>query len=249
MDKEDIRKKALDETREDLKEAADRDQFIVKAVKYLEQLEEDFDKEFERFRDWYALHFPELEDEIQDDEELLKLLERGIHRDDLEAFKDMAESSTGAPLVDEDREMLEKTFERVRSNHEIKDDIHEYVRNTALEEMPNLSKLLDPILAAKIIAIEGSLEDLAKEPASTIQMLGAEKALFRYLRGKGTPPKHGVIFEHPFVSDLPEETRGKMARFIANKAAIAARLDVYGDKDKGDELREEAQEKYQELKD
>lgn len=248
MDKEEIREKALEETREDLKDAADRDQFIIKAVKYLEQLEESFSDEFERFRDWYALHFPELEEEIQSDEEMIKLLDRGIHRDELDAFQEMAEKSTGTPLIEEDREMLEKAFENLQSSHELKEEIHDYVRQAALEEMPNLSKLLDPILAAKLLAIEGSLESLAKQPASTIQMLGAEKALFRYLRGNGTPPKHGVLFEHPFVSDLPSETRGKMARFIANKAAIAARLDVYGEKRKGDELREEAQEKYQELK-
>lgn len=248
MDREDIREEALEETREGLKEAADRDQFIVKAVKFLEQREESFSKEFERFRDWYALHFPELEEEIQDDEELIKLLDRGLHRDELDAFESMAESSTGAPLVEDDREMLERTFESVKSSYDNKEEIREYVRDAALEEMPNLSKLLDPILAAKLVALEGSLESLAKEPASTIQMLGAEKALFRYLRGEGTPPKHGVLFEHPFVSDLPSDTRGKMARFVANKAAIAARLDVYGDKQKGADLREEAQEKYRELK-
>ncbi|WP_414836985.1 hypothetical protein [Candidatus Nanohalococcus occultus] len=247
MDKEDLRKKALEETRENLKQA-DRDHFIVKAVKYLEEVERGYSNEVERFRDWYAIHFPELEDEIQDDDEFVKLLKRGLHRDELDPFQEMAENSTGSPLEGKDREMLETAFERIESSHEIREEIREYVKDSALEVMPNLSKLLDPILAAKVIAIEGSLEGLAKEPASTIQMLGAEKALFRYLRGEGTPPKHGVIFEHTFVSDLPEDKRGKMARFLGNKAAIAARLDVYGDKDKGKSLRDEAQEKYQSLK-
>ena len=78
-------------------------------------------------------------------------------------------------------------------------------------------------------------------------MYGAEKALFRYLKGEGTPPKHGVIFEHDKVNTLPEDKRGKMARFIANKAALASRLDQYGEKDKTEEYREEIQEKYLEL--
>jgi nucleolar protein 56 len=89
---------------------------------------------------------------------------------------------------------------------------------------------------------------MAKMPASTVQMLGAEKALFRYLRGEGTPPKHGILFEHEFVRPLPNNERGKMARFMANKAVIAARLDNYGDKHKGEELREETREKFEELK-
>jgi len=114
--------------------------------------------------------------------------------------------------------------------------------------MENLGTLLGPLLTARIVSLAGGLEELARKPSSTIQMLGAEKALFRYLKGKGTPPKHGVIFQHNFVNSLPEDERGKMARFLANKAAMAARLDQYGEKFKGDQLREECREKYEELK-
>jgi nucleolar protein 56 len=114
--------------------------------------------------------------------------------------------------------------------------------------MPNLSKLLGTFLAARMLALAGGLEEMAKMPASTVQMLGAEKALFRYLRGEGTPPKHGLLFEHEFVRPLLSNERGKMARFTANKAVMAARLDNYGDKDKGEDLRDEAREKFEDLK-
>jgi nucleolar protein 56 len=92
------------------------------------------------------------------------------------------------------------------------------------------------------------LEELAKMPASTVQMLGAEKALFRHLHGEGLPPKHGVLFQHRFVKNLPEEKRGTMARFLANKTVMAARIDQYGDEDKSEDLREEIEDKYESLK-
>jgi nucleolar protein 56 len=79
-------------------------------------------------------------------------------------------------------------------------------------------------------------------------MLGAEKALFRHLRQGGNPPKHGILFEHEFVSPLHSDHRGKMARFLANKIVMAARLDQYGDKEKGEELREECRQKFEQLK-
>lgn len=248
MDKEGLREKALSETKEELRSEVDRDEILVKAVKYLDQLNDNINTEVERLRDWYSLHFPELEDEIGDNEQFVKILERGVHRDELEAFSGMAESSTGMALTEEDQEMLESTVESINERMKLRDRIENYVESGVKEEMPNLSKLLEPLLAARIVGIAGSLEDLAKRPASTIQMLGAEKALFRHLRGNGTPPKHGIIFEHEFVNQLPEDERGKMARFLANKASIAARLDNYGDKDKGKDLREECREKFQSLK-
>lgn len=249
MDKDDARKKALERTKEDLKQSAGRDQYLVKSAKFLDQLKEDVKPDMERLRDWYSLHFPELEEELGDDQELIEILQRGIQRDELEPFKEMAEESTGAPLKEKDQEMLEKTVDLISDKYELIEELEEYVEETAKEEISNLSKLLGPLLATKLTGIQGSLESLAKQPASTIQMLGAEKALFRYLHGEGTPPKHGVLFEHEFVNSLPEDERGKMARFLANKAAMAARIDHYGDKDKGEKLREEAREKYESLKD
>lgn len=248
MDKEGLREKALSETKEELRQEVDRDEILVKAVKYLDQLNDNINTEIERLRDWYSLHFPELEQEISDNEHFVKILGRGVNRNELDAFSDMAEASTGMALTDEDEEMLEETVESISDRMEKRSKIEDYVESGVKEEMPNLSKLLDPLLAARLVGIAGSLDDLAKKPASTVQMLGAEKALFRYLRGNGTPPKHGILFQHEFVNQLPEDKRGKMARFLANKATIAARLDNYGDKDKGEELREECRQKFQELK-
>jgi len=248
MDKEKLREKALSDTKEELRSEVDRDRILVKAVKQLDQLNDNINTEVERLRDWYSLHFPELEEEISDNEHFVNILSRGINRNELEAFSDMAATSTGMALTEEDEKMIEDMVKSISDRIKLRDQIENYVSNGVKEEMSNLSKLLDPLLAARLVGLAGSLDDLAKKPASTVQMLGAEKALFRYLRGNGTPPKHGIIFEHEFVNQLPEDSRGKMARFLANKASIAARLDNYGDKEKGEQLREECREKFQSLK-
>lgn len=248
MDEEKLREKALSETKEELRSEVERDEILIKAVKHLDQMKDNINTEVERLRDWYSIHFPELEQEIGDNEQFVKILEKGVNRDDLEAFSEMAGSSTGMALTEKDEEMLEETVESISERMELRGRIEDYVESGVKDEMPNLSKLLGPLLAARLVGLAGSLEDLAKKPASTIQMLGAEKALFRYLRGNGTPPKHGIVFQHEFVNQLPEDERGKMARFLANKTTIAARLDNYGDKDRGKELREECREKFEDLK-
>lgn len=248
MDRDELREKALEETRDKLKSAADRDRLMVKAINFLDETNNNFNTEMERFRDWYSLHFPELEDEITDDEHLIKILSDGIEKNELDAFSEMAEKSTGMELAEDDVEMLEEAYESLQQKMEMREKIESYVEKVAEEEMPNLQTVLGSLLAARIVALAGGLEETAKKPSSTIQMLGAEKALFRYLHGEGTPPKHGVLFQHDFVNSLPEDKRGKMARFLANKAVMAARLDQYGNKDKGEELREECREKFEELK-
>lgn len=243
----DIVEEALDETREELAEE-DREKHLVKAVKMLDNVEASIKEKDERFKDWYSLHFPELVDEVNDIEHLTKILKDSVDRSDLDSFAELAETSTGAEIGEKEQALLESVVENLESDLELREELESYISDVVKEEMPNLTKLLGTFLTAKMIASVGSLEELAKKPASTVQMIGAEEALFRYLRGNGTPPKHGIIFEHEFVRPLPSKPRGKMARFIANKAVMAARLDTYSDKDKGMELKEEAREKFEELK-
>ncbi|MFB6241414.1 MAG: hypothetical protein ABEJ36_01255 [Candidatus Nanosalina sp.] len=248
MDKDELREKAISETRGELESSVEKDQLLVKAVKQLDQIQNDFREEMEKLRDWYSLHFPELEEELTEDDEFLKILEKfGVERSEIEPFSGMAESSTGSKLEEQDREMIEDMVSTLVSMKEMRDSLEDYVGRGAKEEFGNLSGLLGPVLATRLVSLAGGLEELAKKPSSTVQMLGAEKALFRYLHGEGSPPKHGVLFHHEFVKSLPEDVRGKMARFMANKAVMAARLDQYGDKDKSKELREEASERYEKL--
>ncbi|MFB6117775.1 NOP5/NOP56 family protein [Halosegnis sp.] len=106
-------------------------------------------------------------------------------------------------------------------------DLRAYVERAAPEVAPNLAHLAGPVLAARLIALAGGLESLAKKPAGTVQVLGAEDALFAHLRGHAPSPKHGVIYVHEYVRGTRPEDRGSAARALAGKLAIAARGDYY----------------------
>jgi len=125
---------------------------------------------------------------------------------------------------------------------EARDETHEFIEKRAPELAPNLSNLAGSILAARLIALAGGLDELARMPRSTVQVLGAEDALFAHLRGDAPPPKHGVIYVHPYVRETSEEERGSAARAVAGKLTIAARVDRYAG-DLRPELAEELDEK------
>ncbi|MFB6141938.1 MAG: NOP5/NOP56 family protein [Halorientalis sp.] len=106
-------------------------------------------------------------------------------------------------------------------------DLRACVESTAPQVAPNLSALAGPVLAARLVALAGGLESLAKQPSGTVQVLGAEEALFAHLRGDAPSPKHGVIYTHEAVSGTRPDDRGSAARALAGKLAIAARIDHY----------------------
>ncbi|PSP83554.1 nucleolar [Halobacteriales archaeon QS_6_64_34] len=124
--------------------------------------------------------------------------------------------------------------ERVVAVSEEADDLRAYVERTAPAVAPNLSALAGPVLAARLISLAGGLDSLAKKPSGTVQVLGAEDALFAHLRGGAPSPKHGIIFTHEYVSGTRREDRGSAARALAGKLTIAARIDHYsGDRRPG----------------
>ena len=248
MDKDELRDKAISRTRAELEEEVEKDQLLVKNIKQHDILEENIRTQLEGLRDLYSIHFPELEDEITDDSQFIDILDKyGVKSSEIEPFSEMAEKSAGSDIKEEDRKLIVQSVDTITSMINLREDLEEYIREGAQEEFRNLSTLLGPLLATRIVSLAGGLEELARKPASTVQMLGAEKALFRHLKGQGSSPKHGIIFEHRFVKNLPEEKRGKMARFMANKAVMAARIDQYGDEDKSENLSREIEEKYAEL--
>jgi nucleolar protein 56 len=113
---------------------------------------------------------------------------------------------------------------------------------------PNTSKLAGPIIGARLISISGGLDRLALLPASTIQILGAEKALFRYKKEGGKPPKHGVIFQHSYINKASRNTRGKIARAFATKISTAVKADVFTKRDLSDELKKDLQKRIKEIR-
>lgn len=139
-------------------------------------------------------------------------------------------------------ELLRDLEQRVRSLEEFEEDTEEYIMEEVNRVAPNLARLAPPIVAARLIELAGGLEELARMPSSTVQVLGAEDALFRHLQSGTPPPKHGVIYLHPYVRETPEEERGSAARAVAGKLTIAARIDYYSG-DLRPELGRELEEK------
>lgn len=117
--------------------------------------------------------------------------------------------------------------ERIVALADEADALRASIERDAPAVAPNLAALAGPVLAARLIGLAGGLEALAKQPAGTVQVLGAEDALFAHLAGRGSSPKHGVIYTHEYVRETNPEDRGSAARAVAGKLAIAARIDHY----------------------
>jgi nucleolar protein 56 len=113
---------------------------------------------------------------------------------------------------------------------------------------PNTSKIIGPLVGARLIALAGGMQRMAMLPASTVQILGAEKALFRFKKEGGRPPKHGVIFQHPLINRAQKTERGRIARLLANKISTAMKADVFTKRDIADELQQDIDIRLQEIR-
>ena len=147
--------------------------------------------------------------------------------DDGGAGLDYARTVAEMEPTDSTMERLVSLAQRCVALVEEADELRDYVERMAPEVAPNLSAMAGPVLATRLIALAGGLEALAKQPSGTVQVLGAEDALFAHLRGDGPSPKHGVIYTHEYVRGIDPEHRGSAARAVAGKFAIAARVDHY----------------------
>ncbi|MDI6708140.1 MAG: ribosomal biogenesis protein, partial [Candidatus Thermoplasmatota archaeon] len=195
-----------------LKEKIYEDQDIIQAVRANEEIIKAKNLFLERFREWYGHHFPTCNFEIAPREFVTKRELR-------------------AKLGDKEFDSLANLAATILSLDNLERSLESYIDDKITKLAPNLAEVATPILAAKLIAASGGLHRLSVLPASTIQLLGAEKALFRALRKGARTPKYGLIFQHPKISQAPVEQRGKLARWLGNKIAIAARLDYFSKKE------------------
>ena len=218
------------------------DQHLAQAVNTLDELDEIINTISTRIREWYGLHFPELDYTLQNiityaaivknagpreniTSELLAQLD--VPETKIELIKQAILKSQGGNLTDESAESLKILASQVIQLSELRTNLSDSVENSMEIIAPNLKNILTAIIGARLIAKAGSLVKLAQMPSSTIQIIGAEKALFRALKTGARPPKHGLLFQHPSVNSAPKWQRGKIARALSSKIAIAVRIDVY----------------------
>jgi nucleolar protein 56 len=254
----------LEYTRRKLRrEAQKRDLLAVQAIRATDDIDKTINLYVARLREWYSIHFPELDELVKEHPEYAKLVyelgdrsnytvenlsKLGYSEEKARKLAEAAKNSIGADLSDFDMNYIKILAGIILDLYKLRSTLDEYIDAVMKEVAPNISALVGPKLGARLLSLAGGLEKLAVLPASTIQVLGAEKALFRALRTGGKPPKHGVIFQHPYIHKSPRWQRGKIARALAAKLSIAAKIDYFSGRLAGDKLVKEFEERVEEIK-
>ncbi|MCS4542021.1 MAG: C/D box methylation guide ribonucleoprotein complex aNOP56 subunit [Euryarchaeota archaeon] len=240
---------------------AEQDKMIIQAIGAIDELDKSANLLASRLREWYAIHFPELAQKVASHDTFAKLILDIGHREyfneqKLSKFfesafsKDLtqvAKISMGAEITELDLNTIKQFAQILLSLYETRMALENYTEQVMASVAPNVYGLLGATLGARVISLAGGLEKLARLPASTIQVLGAEKALFKHLRGKAPSPKHGILFQHSVIHSSPKWQRGKIARALAGKIAIAARVDVYSKGYSVDSLRADFEKRVEEI--
>lgn len=221
---------------------------IIQAISLSDQLDKDLNTFSMRCREWYGWHFPELYKLVPDAHQYARLavligdrttltddaiedLQEILDDDETRAKNvlDAARASMGSDISEVDLINISNFAERVVRLAEYRQSLRRYLIEKMNIVAPNLAALIGETIAARLISHAGSLTNLAKYPASTVQILGAEKALFRALKTKGNTPKYGLIYHSTFIGRAGAKHKGRISRFLANKCSIACRIDCFSD--------------------
>merc|ERR1719400_665083 len=219
------------------------DTMIVQAVSLLDDLDKELNNYIMRCREWYGWHFPELGKIITDNLAFVRTVElmgtrenaKSIDLSDVlpeeveEKVKEAAEISMGTEISGEDIINIKHLCQQVVEIQEYRGQLYEYLKNRMMAIAPNLTVLVGELVGARLIAHAGTLMNLAKHPASTVQILGAEKALFKALKAKHDTPKYGLIYHAQLVGSSGTKLKGKVSRMLAAKASLACRVDALGE--------------------
>lgn len=239
----------LEMTKVKLKRAIQRDSLIMQANGAIEEIDKSVNILSERLREWYGLHFPEMSRNVEEHKKFATLIEKFGKREGIEEgdLKEIAKNSMGIELTDEDILIVRQFADKILATYKLRDDLEKYLDKILKEVAPNMREIAGPMLAAKLIAKAGGLDKLARFPSSTVQLLGAEKSLFRFLHGKGKPPKFGIIFNHQLIQNAPMDKKGKVARVLAAKISLAAKIDFYSHDDRSAGLKKDLDGKVKEI--
>jgi len=221
------------------------DNMIIQAISLLDILDRDINTFIMRVKEWYSWHFPELTKLVTDNymftRTCLLIMNRKTFTEDkveqlteIVGSEDLAKDvlaaskhSMGQDISDFDLLNIEKFAKRTISLAEYRQKLHDYLNDRMAGIAPNLAELVGELVGARLISHAGSLTNLAKYPASTVQILGAEKALFRALKTKGNTPKYGLIFNSTYIGRASQQNKGRISRYLANKCSIASRIDCF----------------------
>ena len=221
------------------------DTMIVQAIALLDDLDKELNTYAMRVKEWYGWHFPELAKILNDNIAYARLVLKMGMRSNWEssdlteilpeeiegAVRNAADRSMGTEISQDDLENIQALAEQVVGFAEYRQQLASYLTSRMNAIAPNLTALVGDLVGARLIAHAGSLTNLSKSPASTLQILGAEKALFRALKTKHDTPKYGLIYHASLIGQATGKNKGKMARVLAAKASLGLRVDALAEWD------------------
>ena len=226
-----------------IKQAVNEDDFIIQAINNIEEIDKVANTLSKRLREWYELYNPEFSRSIESHEMFVELILSKTKQELLKEIKH-DENLLGADIKKQDLEPMLNLGRSIHELYSLKQKHTEYLENLMDTYCKNVKAIAGALIGAKLLEHAKSLKHLAALPSSTIQILGAEKALFRHIKTGARSPKYGVLISHPFVSRAKQKDRGKIARALANKLALAAKVDYYKGEFIGDKLRAEIDKKF-----
>jgi len=240
------------------------DNMIIQSIALLDQLDKDINTFCMRIREWYSYHFPELIKIVPENALYAKVVKLIKNRKELtqdlledieailmdsaraQAVIDASKSSMGMDISPVDLLNIDMFASRVIGLTDYRKELSAYLQSKMAVVAPNLATLIGDTVGARLISHAGSLTNLAKAPASTVQILGAEKALFRALKTRGNTPKYGLIFHSSFIGRAGAKNKGRISRYLANKCSIASRIDAFSDESTtvfGSKLKEQVEDR------
>ena len=252
-------------TRERVRKAAEkRDRLVVHAIETIDDLDKTLNLFSGRLREFYGMHFPELVDAIEnhytfalivsktgDKSNITKKMlvdEINLPAKKAESLLAAREKSMGSKLLDQDIQIIKDQAKVVADLYVRRMALEKWMEETMITIAPNMCGVTSALIGARLIALAGGLKDLALCPSSKIQVLGAEKALYRTIKTGAPPPKHGIIFQDPRLNQAKWWQRGKIARVIAGRLSIAARMDYFEAESNADEIAKDLNAKLAEIK-
>lgn len=247
-----------------------QDKPIINAIAVVDGLDKNINTFAMRVREWYGWHFPELakivtdnivyaqlskvigiRDEFDFDSNRDKLAEVAGSEEIADEIKKAAMHTMGQDMEESDMKNIHHFADQVIKLSNMRSHLQKYLKHKMDVVAPNLAALIGETVGARLISHAGSLTNLAKCPASTIQILGAEKALFRALKAKGNTPKYGLIFHSSFIGRAQPQSKGKISRYLANKCSLATRIDCFADSQSsgifGSHMRDQVEERLEYL--
>ena len=233
--------KNVEITKQKIKESVSEDSFIVNAISNINELDRATNTLIKRLREWFALYLPEYEHEMHSQEIFVQSV---INKKKIELMEELNIKETmGADFNEIHVKEIQLLAERISSLQLLRKEHEDYLEKIMIKYCPNILELAGTTIGAKLLELAKSLKRLAMLPASTIQLLGAEKALFRHIKSGSKSPKYGVIFAHQLIQGSKRSVRGKAARMLADKLSICARIDFFKGEFKGKEYRLMLEEK------